>query len=245
MGNTRNSVRNILLCALAVLLLLNAGCKKKKPAIPPPQAQAPTATAPPETPPPATQPSTTTTEAPSNTGTAPAPKTEEPGKPAKNTRSGRLGKSRLGGAKPRPGTPKTTAPAETTAKTNPPATSPAITPAPASSPATPPTTGTTQPAQPQPKPAPPPEPSGNSTIAPGMSPVDEYHTKQTTQQMLDSCEGSLKTIKRQLSNDEQATLSQLRSYLTQARTALADGDVERAHNLASKARLLCDELTKH
>jgi hypothetical protein len=39
-------------------------------------------------------------------------------------------------------------------------------------------------------------------------------------------------------------MDQIKTYITQSRTANTDGDVLRASNLAQKARLLCDELLK-
>ena len=63
-------------------------------------------------------------------------------------------------------------------------------------------------------------------------------------QLIDSCEANLHNLNRQLSNDEQAMLGQIRNYIAQSRSALADNDLDRAHGLALKARLLCDELVK-
>ena len=78
-----------------------------------------------------------------------------------------------------------------------------------------------------------------------MSPVDEVRTKQATTQMLDSCETGLKGLNRNLSDDEKTTLSNIRNFITQSRAALNDGEFELAHNYASKAHQLCDELLKH
>ena len=78
-----------------------------------------------------------------------------------------------------------------------------------------------------------------------MSPVDEFHSKQTTAQLIDRCETGLKGINRNLSDEEKVTLSNIRNFITQARSELANGDVELAHNYASKAYQLCEELVKH
>jgi hypothetical protein len=78
-----------------------------------------------------------------------------------------------------------------------------------------------------------------------MSPVDEYHSKQTTAQLIDRCETGLKGINRNLSDEEKVTVSNIRNFITQARAELASGDVELAHNYASKAYQLCEELVKH
>ncbi len=68
------------------------------------------------------------------------------------------------------------------------------------------------------------------------------HDRQTTQQLLDSTDTNLRSIKRQLSSSEQQTVAQIRTYMTQARQAITDGDNVRAHNLALKAHLLSDQL---
>jgi hypothetical protein len=54
----------------------------------------------------------------------------------------------------------------------------------------------------------------------------------------------LKSITRTLDADEQATVAQIRNFMTQSRTAITDNDLVRAHNLALKAHLLSDELVK-
>jgi len=69
-------------------------------------------------------------------------------------------------------------------------------------------------------------------------------TQQSTTQLLDSTEQKLRSITRTLSSDEQNTVAQIRSFVTQARSALKDQDFDRAHNLALKAHQLSDELVK-
>ena len=69
-------------------------------------------------------------------------------------------------------------------------------------------------------------------------------SQQNTTKLLDSTEQTLRSITRTLSADEQNTVSQIRSYVTQARSALKDQDFDRAHNLALKAHQLSDELVK-
>ncbi len=54
----------------------------------------------------------------------------------------------------------------------------------------------------------------------------------------------LNGIKRSLSTEEKATAAQIRNYLKQAQQALDNGDTDGAHLLATKAKLLLDELTK-
>ncbi len=68
--------------------------------------------------------------------------------------------------------------------------------------------------------------------------------RSNTTQLLESTEANLKSIKRQLTNTETEMVGQIQSYMRQSRLATADGDTERAYNLALKARLLSDELVK-
>ncbi|PSH03763.1 MAG: hypothetical protein CXZ00_10445 [Acidobacteria bacterium] len=68
--------------------------------------------------------------------------------------------------------------------------------------------------------------------------------KQTTEQLLRNSESNLAHINRWLSQSEQEMLRQARNYITQSTQALHGGDIERAYNLAVKANLLSNELTK-
>jgi len=68
--------------------------------------------------------------------------------------------------------------------------------------------------------------------------------RQNTGQLLDATENNLKKLNRQLSDNEQATVRQIRTYIVQAKAAVNDGDLERAYNLATKANLLSNELVK-
>lgn len=68
--------------------------------------------------------------------------------------------------------------------------------------------------------------------------------RQNTSQLLDKAEANLKRITRQLNDGEQAMMRQIRTYITQAKLAVNDGDLERAYNLATKADLLSSELAK-
>jgi outer membrane biosynthesis protein TonB len=68
--------------------------------------------------------------------------------------------------------------------------------------------------------------------------------KRTTTELLDSTEKDLKSLNRDLNHDEEAMLTQIRSYIAQSRKATSDGDFERAYNLANKAHLLADALVK-
>ena len=68
--------------------------------------------------------------------------------------------------------------------------------------------------------------------------------KESTAQIVDATDNSLKNLSRQLSDNEKAMKSQIQSYLLQSRKATTDGDFERAFNLAKKAQLLADALIK-
>lgn len=77
-----------------------------------------------------------------------------------------------------------------------------------------------------------------------MSQTAVSQAQQSTTELLDSTEKNLKSLTRTLSGDEQNTVTQIRSFVTQARSALKDQDLERAHNLALKAHQLSDVLIK-
>jgi hypothetical protein len=69
-------------------------------------------------------------------------------------------------------------------------------------------------------------------------------TKHETADLIGGTQTGLNGIKRSLSTDEQVTASQIRTFLKQAQQALDSGDTDGAHTLATKAKLLLDELTK-
>ncbi len=76
-------------------------------------------------------------------------------------------------------------------------------------------------------------------------PNDEaIHQRLNAAQLQEATEANLKSINRQLTNDEQTTVQQIRGLLQQSRAASTAGDTERAYNLAFKAHLLSDELVK-
>lgn len=68
--------------------------------------------------------------------------------------------------------------------------------------------------------------------------------RQVTAQLLTQTENTLKSITRALTDDEQRTVQQIRGFMQQSRTADNDGDLDRSYNLATKAKLLADELVK-
>lgn len=64
-----------------------------------------------------------------------------------------------------------------------------------------------------------------------------------TEQLRLVTEDNLKKIAgRQLTANQQEMVNQIKQFMDQSKHAVADGDLERGHNLAMKARLLSDEL---
>jgi hypothetical protein len=69
-------------------------------------------------------------------------------------------------------------------------------------------------------------------------------TKHETADLIGATQQGLSAIKRSLSNEEKATAGQIHNYLMQAQLALDNGDADGAHLLATKAKVLLNELTK-
>ncbi len=69
-------------------------------------------------------------------------------------------------------------------------------------------------------------------------------TKHETADLIGATQQGLNGIKRPLSTDEKVTATQIKTFLRQAQQELDNGDSDGAHTLATKARLLLDELTK-
>jgi hypothetical protein len=105
-------------------------------------------------------------------------------------------------------------------------------------------------AQPESSPAKTVVPNGSTTdpkahIAPSITDAQASHQRQNTTQLLDSTDANLKKlVGHQLTSSQQDTMKQIQSYVEQAKVADAAGDLQMAHNLAFKARLLSDELVK-
>jgi hypothetical protein len=94
---------------------------------------------------------------------------------------------------------------------------------------------------PAPAAAVPPSPIGQLTTG---DVAQGEQTKHVTADLMGSTQQGLNGIKRPLSDDEKVTAAQIRAFLKQAQQALDAGDTDGAHTLATKARLLLDELTK-
>jgi hypothetical protein len=69
-------------------------------------------------------------------------------------------------------------------------------------------------------------------------------SKHDIQETIETTEKSLNDLKRTLTPAEQETTVQIRTFLTKARRALSQDDLDGAHTLAIKAKVLLDELTK-
>jgi hypothetical protein len=199
---------------------LVSGCQKK-PVAPPPQAQAP---APSETPAPSsettqqtqgTKPPTQGTPPP-DPGQVQAAEEKQESQPETQAADDKTDKNQ---AKPgRSRTAKKSTPPSTTARNTPPRI-------------------VVKPDSAQPSATP-------GQISPGSPGGDVSHDQANTEQLLQSSESNLNSIKRQLSPDEQAIVAQVRDYMTQSRQATKENDLVRARNLALKAHLLSDDLAK-
>jgi hypothetical protein len=77
-----------------------------------------------------------------------------------------------------------------------------------------------------------------------LSPGDPTDLRLQTEQSIASTEHGLKDMNRQLNDQEQKTVAQIREFLKQARTALTSGDVDGAHTLAVKAKVLFGEISQ-
>jgi hypothetical protein len=68
---------------------------------------------------------------------------------------------------------------------------------------------------------------------------------ETAKQMLATTEANLKKIGgQQLSANQQEMVNQIHQFMAQSKSAVSDGDLERARTLAWKAQVLSDELVK-
>lgn len=79
----------------------------------------------------------------------------------------------------------------------------------------------------------------------GGDAAEQAASQHSTEQLTQVAEENLKKIaERQPTPNQRDTVSQIRQFIDQSRAAVAAGDLDRAHNLALKARLLSDELLK-
>jgi hypothetical protein len=82
-------------------------------------------------------------------------------------------------------------------------------------------------------------------LSPGLSENEASSQRQNTTQLLATADTNLQKMSgRQLNTTQQDVVSQIRKYIEQAKEAETAGDLQRAHNLALKARLLSDDLVR-
>ena len=93
----------------------------------------------------------------------------------------------------------------------------------------------------------------SSGEAPESSPIGQLSTAgdssgtPSRHDILDtiaSTEKSLNDLKRTLTPAEQQTVTQIRTFLSKAKQALSQDDLDGAHTLSTKAKVLLEELTK-
>lgn len=77
-----------------------------------------------------------------------------------------------------------------------------------------------------------------------LSSGDPLALRKETVDSMAAIERGLNGIARALSEQEKKTADQIREYLKQAKSALSSGDVDGAHTLAAKARVLLNELSE-
>jgi ribosomal protein S20 len=110
--------------------------------------------------------------------------------------------------------------------------------------------------KPVPKAAPLPEPVQVASVASPPSPEDTAigaltaggeanpQTKQEAADLITSSEKRLNALPTQKAEDEKAQVSKVKNFLKDAQDALKTGDAEGAKTLATKAKLLLDDLEK-
>jgi hypothetical protein len=92
--------------------------------------------------------------------------------------------------------------------------------------------------------------AANTPPPPAVSAIGDLSTgepedlRKQTDNAISETERGLNGITRQLSDQEKKTSSQIREFLKQARAALTTGDIDGAHTLAQKAKVLLGELTQ-
>jgi predicted pyridoxine 5'-phosphate oxidase superfamily flavin-nucleotide-binding protein len=131
-------------------------------------------------------------------------------------------------------------------------------PAVATIPAEPTATETNIPAKPKETPKPPVKhrkpvnknPQQASNGNPGVSAIGQLSSgdpadfRRQTEDSIASTERGMRGINRPLNDQEQKTAAHIREFLKQAKAALASGDVDGAHTLAAKAKVLLGELRR-
>lgn len=100
-------------------------------------------------------------------------------------------------------------------------------------------------------PAPPAAPASTGQEPPASTPIGQLSaapnpadvpSKQSIQTEIDKTETGLNNIHRNLTSEEQETVSEIRTFISKAKNALQAGDLDGAHTLTVKARVLLTEL---
>jgi ribosomal protein S20 len=92
----------------------------------------------------------------------------------------------------------------------------------------------------------PPPPSVEDTAIGALTPGGEMNpqTKQEAADLITSSEKRLNALPTQKAEEEKAQVSKVKNFLKDAQDALKTGDAEGAKTLATKAKLLLDDLEK-
>lgn len=81
-----------------------------------------------------------------------------------------------------------------------------------------------------------------------LSPAGDSSNVPRRKQILDEIDSTQKGLdnvaKRSLNKEEQVTVAQIKTFLEKAKTALNQADLDGAHTLVTKARVLLDEIAK-
>jgi len=89
------------------------------------------------------------------------------------------------------------------------------------------------------------EPAAASPIGELSTPAaGQTQTRKETVDLITNTENGVNGIKRTLSPQEEETVSQIRTFLNKAKAALSNEDLDGAFTLATKAKVLLDELNK-
>lgn len=225
----------IVFAALLLALLTGCASKKVKPK-PPSTAQAPTTTDqtgamyPPPFPEKTVTPPPPAPE-PTQAEVAPPPPPPPQHKPARTKKTSSANKAKSSAAKSAAAAAATAATAATAtdgaSKVAIPGAAPATAPAPAQQAASMEPSGVS--------------PIGQLSSGEGAAGSQKRHE---TSDLIATTEQRLNGIKRTLSSQEQETAAQIRTYLKQAKQALTVDDLDGASTLATKAKVLLEELTK-
>jgi outer membrane biosynthesis protein TonB len=85
----------------------------------------------------------------------------------------------------------------------------------------------------------------NAQLTPSITEEQAARQREDTNNLLASTDASLQKLSgRQLTQDEQETVGQIRKFMEQVKEADKEGDLQRAYKLALKAHLLSDALAK-